>query len=50
MELFIKGLRALELMRFVKEKTLVDLQAAINRTKWSKTINVSTYYLSNSTQ
>jgi hypothetical protein len=49
MILFIEGLKPSKLMRFVKEITPTDLQAAINQTKWSKTINITTYYLPNST-
>jgi hypothetical protein len=49
MGLFIEGLKALELMRFMKEGTPIDLQVAIKRAKWSKTMNITTYYLPNST-
>jgi hypothetical protein len=45
----IKGMQPLEFMKFVKEETSMDLQATINRTKLWETINVTTYYLPNST-
>jgi hypothetical protein len=45
----IERMRPLEFMRFVKEGTLMDLQATIDRTKLWETINVTTYYLPNST-
>jgi len=45
MGLFIEGLKPFE---FMKEKTLVDLQATINRAKVWNTINVTAYYLPNS--
>jgi len=45
----IEGIHPLEFMRFVKEKTLMDLQATINRTKLWEIINVTSYLLPNST-
>jgi hypothetical protein len=45
----IERLQPLEFMRFVKEGTLMDLQATINKTKLCETIKVTTYYLPNFT-
>lgn len=48
MGLFIEGLRPFELVKFVKEGTLVDLQATINQAKLWETINTITYYFPHS--
>jgi hypothetical protein len=45
----IERMQPLEFMRFVKEETLMDLHATINKTKLWETINISAYYLPNST-
>jgi hypothetical protein len=45
----IERMQPLEFMRFVKDETSMDLQATIDRTKLWETINVTIYYLPNST-